>query len=238
VLFRSITALTAQNTKGVQGVFPVPASFVLEQLESIFSDIPPGAVKIGMLHDSELIKAISSFLKGRDVKIVLDPVMVATSGDPLLEPDALDALQTLLFPLADLVTPNVHELGLIAGNPVKSDDDLRFVGEAQAEVRGTAFLVKGGDLEGSMSSIDYLCLPGEKAVAVEGERVDTRNTHGTGCTLSSSIASHLALGFSLERAVQRSKQYIISALEAGKDQDWGKGRGPVNHMWNIKEPVL
>ena len=230
-----ITALTAQNTTGVQGVFPVPATFVLDQILSVFDDIPPVVVKIGMLHDIELIEKVHGFLKNRNVKLVLDPVMVATSGDPLLDTDALDGLQELLFPLATLITPNVHEMNLISGGSVSNEEELAGRGAEMAVKWDSPFLVKGGDLKGANSSSDVLVLPGRKEpIWYEGKRVKTRNTHGTGCTLSSAIASHLALGFSLEESIGKSKKYIHSALMASKDQPWGAGHGPVNHMWNIK----
>ncbi|MDC7235322.1 MAG: bifunctional hydroxymethylpyrimidine kinase/phosphomethylpyrimidine kinase [Spirochaetales bacterium] len=227
-----ITALTAQNTCGVQGVLPVPADFVIRQLESVFTDIPPASIKIGMLHDRELIEALHNYLKDKSVSIILDPVMVATSGDVLLNPDALDALQTLLFPLAALVTPNVHEMSLVCGCPLADFEDLETQAGQMADKWSVPFLVKGGDLKGTEYSSDVLVLPGEEPVWYESPRINTPNSHGTGCTLSSAIASFTAHGLSLKKAVNESKQYIRSALESGRNQSWGQGRGPVNHMWN------
>ncbi|QEN08108.1 bifunctional hydroxymethylpyrimidine kinase/phosphomethylpyrimidine kinase [Oceanispirochaeta crateris] len=233
-----ITALTAQNTQGVQGVYPVSTEVVLAQLNAVFEDIPPVTVKIGMLHDQALIEGLYHFLKDRNVRIVLDPVMVATSGDVLLEPDSLQSLQTLLFPLASLITPNIHEIDLISGKKNSSKETMGESALAMAHKWGSPFLVKGGDLQGCGTSSDVLAVPGsDRLLWFESERVETRNTHGTGCTLSSAVASHLALGYSLDEAVSLSKKYISAALEHGKNQSWGQGRGPVNHMWNLKKSI-
>lgn len=232
-----ITALTAQNTMGVQGVLPISSAFVLSQLNSVFDDIKPLTIKIGMLHDKELIESIHKFLKDRKVQIVLDPVMVATSGAPLLQPDALEALQELLFPLAAVITPNVHELALISSSNISCRDDLENNAKNMSSKWNVPFLAKGGDLQRSGLSSDVLAQPDCETFWYESPRVETQNTHGTGCTLSSAIASLLALGFSLNEAVSKSKDYINKALEAGKNQPWGTGHGPVNHMWNLKNNI-
>ena len=220
----AITAITAQNTIGVQAVYPIPSDIVLAQLESVFDDIPPEAVKIGMLHDRELIVALYGFLKNRKVKIILDPVMVATSGDVLSSPESLLVLQDLLFPLASLITPNIHEMNLICGSPVSTRGHMAESAREMAMKWSTPFLVKGGDLQGSGTSSDVLAVPGSDALQwFESQRIDTVHTHGTGCTLSSAIASYLALGSSLEEAISLSKLYINAALEFGKQLTWGQG---------------
>ncbi len=226
-----ITALTAQNTVGVTGIHPVPVDFVRAQIEAVFSDIGADAVKIGMLFSPELIQCVADELDRFQVKkIVLDPVMVATSGDKLLQDDAVQALKEHLIPLASIITPNLPEAGVLVGREITSPD-----GVAQAATELTALgcpdiLIKGGHFENGDSD-DLLYLGREKRKAfLPAARIDTVNTHGTGCTLSSAIAANMAQGRGVGEAVLRAKEYITGAIAAGADYELGSGHGPVHHF--------
>ncbi|HHL34059.1 MAG TPA: bifunctional hydroxymethylpyrimidine kinase/phosphomethylpyrimidine kinase [Desulfobulbaceae bacterium] len=226
-----ITALTAQNTVGVTSIHPVPVDFVRAQIEAVLSDIGADAVKIGMLFSPELIKCVAAELDRFQVeKIVLDPVMVATSGDKLLQDDAVQALQDHLIPLASIITPNLPEAEVLAGHEITSPDG---VAQAAAELTGLGcpdILIKGGHLEVGDSD-DLLYLGREKRkVFLSAARIDTTNTHGTGCTLSSAIAANMARGKEVEEAVLLAKEYITKAIAAGADYELGKGHGPVHHF--------
>lgn len=222
-----ITALTAQNTLGVQGVHPVPAPFVSRQLESVCVDLPVAAVKIGMLADVDIIEAVEAGLRAHQLPhIVLDPVMVAKSGDRLLAPSARDALVRLLFPLAEIVTPNTEEAReLIGGAPIETLEDMKEAARRISDLGARYVLVKGGHITGS--AIDLLYGEGEET-RFEGRRIDTPNTHGTGCTLSSAIAAGLARGASIPEAVGAAKAYIQGAIE--QSLPLGGGHGPLHHM--------
>ena len=226
----AITALTAQNTKGVSGIHPVPAAFVSAQIDAVFSDLAVGAVKIGMVAQAETIAAIADGLtRWAPRHIVLDPVMVATSGDRLLAAEAVDALKTLLFPLASLITPNLPEAAALLNEPVASN-------EAEGERQGKqllamgcrAVLVKGGHGHGS-ESIDYL-IDADRSIALSAPRIATANTHGTGCSLSSAIAAGLAKGETMETAVRHAKAWITDAIAAADRFAVGHGHGPVHHF--------
>jgi hydroxymethylpyrimidine/phosphomethylpyrimidine kinase len=222
----AITALTAQNTTGVYGVQEVTPDFLKEQLDCIFTDIMPDAVKIGMVSSAALINVIVDALQRYHARhIVLDPVMVATSGSRLMADGAASALQSRLFPLAEVVTPNIPEAEALSGMTIHTKEEMRQAARIIAEHTGGAVLVKGGHLT---DTADDLLLQGEDSLWLTGERVDTHNTHGTGCTLSSAIASNLALGYSLADSVARAKAYITAALKAGLDL--GRGNGPLDHM--------
>ena len=224
-----ITALTAQNTTGVQGVVPTDPEFVLLQMESVFADICPDAVKIGMLPTAEVVRAVArglSRFKARNV--VLDPVMVATSGAALSEAPAVEALLELL-PQATVVTPNIPEAEVLSGMGISSKEDMLAAAYAIQLKGAKAVLVKGGHLAGEAD--DVLLEPDGSLSWLSAERVETKNTHGTGCTLSSAIASYLAKGESLKRAVALSKQYLTRAIK--ENPGLGKGNGPVNHLFAI-----
>ncbi len=225
----AIAALTAQNTTGVQGIHAVPPEFVAAQIDSVFTDIRPDAVKIGMLANVEIIKAVAERLRHYAARnIVLDPVMVSTSGHRLLEDNAASALVGELVPLADVLTPNIPEAEVLSGiDGIDGRDDMLEAAKAIARNSKAAVLVKGGHLA---DCADDLLMVGGEAYWYGGRRVDTKNTHGTGCTLSSAIASCLALGYGLPEAVRRAKDYITLALE--NDPHLGHGNGPVNH--NVK----
>ena len=225
----AVTALTAQNTTGVSDILEVPPAFLEAQLDSVFTDIPPQAVKVGMVSSAGLIRAIAGRLRRYGAtNVVVDPVMVATSGARLLSPDAVDTLERELFPLAAVLTPNIPEAEVLAGFPVETPEQMEAAAAAIGGRFGCAVLCKGGHQVNCAN--DYLWQPGGGRW-FEGRRVDNPNTHGTGCTLSSAIASNLAKGRDLETAVARAKAYLTGALSAMLDL--GKGSGPLNHAFAI-----
>ena len=226
-----ITALTAQNTTGVSGVLGVDPDFVGRQLDCVFTDIPPDAVKIGMVFSADIIEAVAGRLERYGAKnVVVDPVMVATSGDSLLNEDAVRTLIRRLFPLAAVITPNLPEAAKISGLPVRTKNEMEQAGRKIARSRRCAVLLKGGHLTDGAD--DLLVSPDGRETWFPSRRVDTRNTHGTGCTLSSAIACGLAAGKSLEQSVRDAKDYLTGALLDGLNL--GKGSGPVNHTYRIK----
>jgi len=229
-----ITALTAQNTKGVSGIHPVPPEFVKAQIDAVMHDIGADAVKIGMLFSAELIRVVADRLRRYDVqKIVLDPVMVAQSGDRLLQAEAIDAVKSELMPLAVVVTPNLPEAEVLIDAKIDSPETMSEAARRMAQTGSRAVLIKGGHLEGS-DSTDILYLAGQdRFVRLGGKRVATRNNHGTGCTLSSAIAAHLARGREILPAIRAAKSYIQGALEAGADYKLGGGHGPVHHFFKF-----
>ena len=225
----AVTALTAQNTTGVAGISEVSPEFLKSQLNMVFEDIYPDAVKIGMVSSAELIEAIAERLTFYGAKnIVVDPVMVATSGSKLLKTDAVSALTEKLLPLAAVATPNIPEAEILSGMTVRTREDMESAAKKIAEENSCAVLLKGGH---SLSDADDILWSGGAAKWFKGKRIDNPNTHGTGCTLSSAIAANLAKGFSLEEAVERAKDYISEALAAMLDL--GKGSGPMNHAFGL-----
>lgn len=227
-----ITAITAQNTIGVSGIHPVPVEIITRQMEAVFTDIGTDAVKIGMLHSAEVIAAVARCLSRYEVpNVVLDPVMVAKSGDKLLKDDAIEALLQYLLPRVDLITPNLPETQVLVGRPVTTIAHMEAAGKELLERGCRAVLVKGGHLPGSQV-VDLLFVKGRPGpLYLESTRIPTRNSHGTGCTLSSAIATYLAQGQSLEKAVQLAREYLIQALSSGKDYALGQGHGPVHHFY-------
>ena len=225
-----ITALTAQNTKGVTGIHQVPADFVTAQIDAVFGDLDVKAVKIGMVSQRAVIEAIVAGLARWSPKhIVLDPVMVATSGDRLLAPDAIEALRTKLIPRASLVTPNLPEAAALLDEPVASSEtDIEGQGKRLLAMGCRAVLIKGGHGKGA-ESIDYLFREAG-VVALAAPRIATKNTHGTGCSLSSAIAAGLAKGDDLETAVRHAKTWISAAIAAADRLDVGHGHGPIHHF--------
>ena len=218
-----VTALTAQNTMGVQGVVATDPDFVLLQMESVFSDIRPNAVKIGMLPTAEVVHAVGQGLQRFDAQnVVLDPVMVATSGAALSEAPAVQALFDLL-PQASVVTPNIPEAEVLSGMRIETKEDMLLKG-------ARAVLVKGGHL--AEEADDVLLEANGAATWLSAQRVETKNTHGTGCTLSSAIASYLAKGETLKHAVAFAKRYLTEAIQA--NPGLGKGNGPVNHLFALR----
>ncbi len=229
-----ITALTAQNTIGVTSIHAVPGVFVQQQMEAVFSDIGTDAVKIGMLFSVELIEAVAVQLKKHGIgNIVLDPVMVAQSGDKLLQDDAVEAIKTHLMPMADVVTPNLPEAAVLLNRKIRNAEDSIAAARDLAQFGGKSILIKGGHLENQQST-DWLYLVGEDRLLVfKGDFIRTRNNHGTGCTLSSAIAAHLAKGLKIEAAVRAAKVYIGEAIRAGAGYKLGAGHGPVHHFFNL-----
>jgi len=225
----AVTALTAQNTTGVSGIMEVTPAFLAEQLDRVFEDIFPDAVKIGMVSSAALIEAIADKLTEYKAKnIVLDPVMVATSGARLISEEAIDTLKKRLIPLAEVITPNIPEAEVLAGLEIRSADDMEKAAEQIFAEYGCAVLLKGGHQLNDAN--DLLVGRGVKKW-FEGKRIDNPNTHGTGCTLSSAIASNLAKGYALDEAVERAKRYISGALAAMLDL--GHGSGPMDHAFAI-----
>ena len=225
----AVTALTAQNTTGVTGIMEVSPEFLKEQIDCIFTDIRPDAVKIGMVSSAELIRAIAEKLKEYQAEnIVVDPVMVATSGAKLISDDAIGTLKEALLPVADILTPNIPEAEVLSGMEVKTEEDMVKAAEKISRTYHCAVLLKGGH---QLNDANDLLCRGEEHRWFYGKRIDNPNTHGTGCTLSSAIASNLAKGFDMETAVERAKAYISGAL--GAMLDLGKGSGPMNHAFDI-----
>lgn len=226
----AVTALTAQNTTGVAGIMEAEPDFLGKQLDCIFTDIRPDAVKIGMVSSPGLIAVIAEKLEQYSAgNVVLDPVMVATSGARLISEDAVEELRMKLLPAADVLTPNIPEAEVLSGRKITSREEMETAAEQISKAYGCAVLLKGG--HNLNDANDYLFQNG-RGKWFYGQRIPNPNTHGTGCTLSSAIASNLAKGFALEEAVERAKEYISGALAAMLDL--GKGSGPMNHGFDIK----
>ena len=226
----AITALTAQNTTGVTDIFETTPKFLSEQLDAVFTDIYPDAVKIGMVSSAELIGTIADKLQAYGAKhIVVDPVMVATSGSKLLRDDAVDALTARLLPMAEVLTPNIPEAEILSGMSIKNAADMEKAAQTISEKYGCAVLCKGGH---QINDADDLLWRSGAGKWFRGRRIDNPNTHGTGCTLSSAIASNLAKGYDLDTSVERAKAYISGALAAMLDL--GHGSGPMDHMFALK----
>ena len=228
-----ITALTAQNTQGVAAILQVPADFVTAQLDAVFGDLDVKAAKIGMVAERAVIDAIVAGLERWSPKhVVLDPVMVATSGDRLLAPDAVEALRTQLIPRAEIITPNLPEAAALLDVPVATAEaEIENQGRRLLALGSRAVLIKGGHGQGA-DSIDYL-ITASGVVALAAPRVATKNTHGTGCSLSSAIAAGLAKGEDLENAVRSAKTYVTAAIVGADRLDVGHGHGPVHHFYKF-----
>ena len=226
----AVTALVAQNTTGVKSIVECTPDFLAEELDCVFTDIFPDAVKTGMVSSIPLIRVIAAKLKEYGAKnLVVDPVMVATSGDRLITEDAVSALKELLLPLATVLTPNIPEAEILSGMTIRSAADMEAAARAISEQYGCAVLCKGGHQINDADDLLWRCGSGKW---FHGKRINNPNTHGTGCTLSSAIASNLAKGFDLDTAVERAKAYISGAL--GAMLDLGRGSGPMNHMFDLK----
>lgn len=225
----AITALTAQNTVGVQGIHAVPPAFLKAQLQSVIEDIGVDAVKIGMLHEPGVVDVVAWAIEHYQLsQVVLDPVMVATSGDRLIADDTVRVLVDRLFPLVTVITPNLDEAALLLQQPIASVSELSGAAQALMSQGARAVLLKGGHLPGD-EVVDVLTQRGQPEVVLASPRIASRNTHGTGCTLSSAIAAHLALGLPLEDAVRAARAYILGAIQAGASVQVGHGHGPLNH---------
>lgn len=229
-----ITALTAQNTQGVTGIYPICGEFVEQQLDAVFSDLNVIAVKVGMLSDSGIIRSVVKKIKQYSPQyLVVDPVMVATSGDLLLQSSAIDCLKAELLPLADVITPNLPEAAALTGGKVPKNEEemINMIGKLR-QLGAKSVLLKGGHLEKDENSTDLLILS-DSVERLSTPRIETRNTHGTGCTLSSVIASYLAQGNGLRAAVDLGKQYITQAIAHADELNIGRGHGPVNHFFAL-----
>ena len=226
----AITALTAQNTTGVSGISEVTPEFLEQQITAVVTDIKPDAVKTGMIPSSQQIEVIASCIKKYDLKnIVVDPVMVATSGSKLISEDAVETLKKQLFSLAAVVTPNIPEAEILSGMKIESEMDMQVAAEKICFESGCAVLVKGGH---SISDANDFLYDGKNGRWFMGKRIENPNTHGTGCTLSSAIAANLAKGDSIVEATCKAKEYLSNAL--GAMLNLGKGRGPLMHNWNVE----
>lgn len=223
-----LTAVPAQNTCGVKSCYELPLSCINDQLEMIFNDISPDAIKIGMLYSAPIIERVADWLMryAKDTPIVLDPVMIAKSGDPLLQPQAIDALKSTLIPLCTLITPNLPEAEQLA----RSYGNTLSLKAALLDLGANAVLLKGGHASGTTSD-DVLYLKDGTQTVFTAPRISSKNTHGTGCTLSAAITSYLAQGKSLPAACELAKQYLHGAMLASKDVSVGKGQGPVHHFY-------
>ncbi|MBR4036716.1 MAG: bifunctional hydroxymethylpyrimidine kinase/phosphomethylpyrimidine kinase [Oscillospiraceae bacterium] len=225
----ALTALTAQNTLGVYAIQESSPEFLKQQLDAVFTDIYPDAVKIGMVSSGPLIEVIADRLKFYNAKnIVVDPVMVATAGSALMKTDAIQTLVDKLLPLSAVITPNIPEAQVLSGFTITDKDEMEKAAKYIGDRYNCAVLLKGGH---SINDANDLLYSGGKMVWFEGKRIDNPNTHGTGCTLSSAIASNLAKGFTLEESIKRAKNYIQGALTAMLDL--GHGSGPMNHAFNL-----
>jgi hydroxymethylpyrimidine/phosphomethylpyrimidine kinase len=225
----AITALTAQNTCGVSGIHPVPPEFLKAQLQAVIEDIGVDAVKIGMLHSPEIVRVVAWAIRHYKLaQVVLDPVMVATSGDRLIESATVQVLQQELFPLVSVITPNLDEAALLLGRSIDSAGELEQAADDLLALGAPTVLLKGGHLRGA-AVVDVFAQRGEPHLHLRSERIASRNVHGTGCTLSSAIAAYLALGLPLRDSVQQARRYILGAIAAGAAVQTGQGHGPLNH---------
>ncbi|MFH1153521.1 MAG: bifunctional hydroxymethylpyrimidine kinase/phosphomethylpyrimidine kinase [Pseudomonadota bacterium] len=233
-----ITALTAQNTVAVTGIHPVPPEFIALQMDAVITDIGVDAVKIGMLHSPDVIRTVAERLGHHGCRsIVLDPVMIAKSGDKLLRDDAVQALKTLLIPMATLITPNLPEASVLLDRPVTSLGHMADACRDLASLGCPAVFLKGGHLPDAITTDLFYDNRTGEILELETPRVDTPNSHGTGCTISSAIAAGLARGLGLTDAVKAAKNYITGALEAGAGVTVGRGHGPVHHFHGWWDPT-
>ena len=230
----AITAITAQNTKGVMDIHPIPEPMIEKQITAVLDDIGTDAIKIGMLHSSTVIKTVVNTLKNYNQdNIVIDPVMVATSGDKLLQDEAIETLIHKLLPIATVITPNLPEAEIILGHPIKTKTAFLEAAKELAQTKAKAILLKAGHFEGEELT-DILYIPGiDETIEIPSKRINTSNTHGTGCTLSSAIAAQLAHGFDLQTAIKRGLDYIHQSIHEGADYKLGHGHGPVHHFYNF-----
>ena len=225
----AITAITAQNTQGVRAIHVIPPDMLRAQIDAVAEDIGVDAVKVGMLHGPEVVRVVvKAIARHQMLQVVLDPVMVATSGDRLMADETVSVLVQELFPLVTVVTPNLDEAALLLGRAIDGADALDEAASALLALGAPAVLLKGGHLPGDLV-IDVLAMAGGGRLRLQSPRIATHNGHGTGCTLSSAIAAHLALGFPLPQAVEQARAYILGAIAAGADVHTGHGQGPLNH---------
>lgn len=234
-----ITAVTAQNTMGVRSVHGIPAEMIKDQLQAVLEDIVPVAIKIGMINRAEVVQVIENELKtyNQYVPVILDPVMVATSGDRLIEPDTVTQLVEKLFPLVTLVTPNIDEAIILSGQEVHNLDDMIAAGRKIIKKGAKAVLIKGGHLIGPII-YDVFISGNDAPVILESAFIASKNLHGTGCTLSSAIAAEMAKGNTLLIAIKNAKNYISQALQTGSEVKTGRGNGPLNHFFEPLKLII
>lgn len=228
-----ITSLTAQNTLGVKAIYDLPADFIKIQIDTVLKDIGCDSVKIGMLSNKENIKLVSEKISDYELKnVILDPVMVATSGDKLLKDDSINVLKSLLIPLSYLLTPNIREAELLTNSTINSTDDMKKAAADIITLGCKYVLIKGGHLHENENALDIL-YDGKKFYKFSARRIKTKNTHGTGCTYSSAIAANLAKNLDLLTSISNAKNYVTEAIS--NSFSIGEGNGPLNHYWNIKD---
>ena len=234
-----ITAVTAQNTLGVRSVHGIPAEMIKDQLQAVLDDIAPVAIKIGMINRAEVVQVIEKELKAynQSVPVILDPVMVATSGHRLIEPDTVNQLVEKLFPIVSLVTPNIDEAIILSGQAIHNLDDMIAAGRKIIEKGANAVLIKGGHLIGPMI-YDVFIYGKDAPVVLESAFITSKNLHGTGCTLSSAIAAEMAKGNNLLSAIKNAKNYISQALQTGSEVKTGEGNGPLNHFFEPLKLII
>ncbi|MDO5692803.1 MAG: bifunctional hydroxymethylpyrimidine kinase/phosphomethylpyrimidine kinase [Pseudomonadota bacterium] len=234
----AITALTAQNTRGVDAIHAVPPDFLAAQIDAVVNDIGAHAVKVGMLHAPAIVRVVAEAIDRHALPhVVLDPVMVSVTGAPLIEPDAVQAVVSELFPRAALITPNLDEAALLLGRPVESAEDMPGAAQALLAMGTRAVLLKGGHLPGDQV-LDLLMERGEEPHAMRHERVTTGNLHGAGCTLSSALAVFLAQDLPLRLAAEAARSYVLDAIKEGASVTTGQGAGPLNHGFSPRATVL
>ncbi|SDQ00335.1 hydroxymethylpyrimidine/phosphomethylpyrimidine kinase [Mucilaginibacter sp. OK268] len=233
-----LAALPVQNTCGVRSIHSIPAEVVGAQLQAILDDIFPDAIKIGMVHTTEVLEVIVNTLQQYpEVLVVFDPVMVSTSGHRLLEDSTIEAIVKKLFPLAAVITPNLDEAAVLTGMPVHTIDDMRIAGKKLMELGARSVLLKGGHLDAAQLTSLYFTNDG-KVQEYSFEKIDTQNTRGTGCALSSAIAAYIAQGRSLPDAIALAQEYVHQAILTGKDVQTGKGNGPLNHFFDPQKLII
>lgn len=233
----AITAVTVQNTLGVTGIHSIPDDIVQGQIKAVMDDIKPVAIKIGMVHSAELAVAIAAVLKAYpQIPVIFDPVMVSTSGHRLIESDTITTLQKELFPIARLITPNLDEAEILAAMKISTLGDMKEAASRMVQAGCNTVLVKGGHIKGADLFDVYLDRNGLEKIFRSGA-IETQNTHGTGCTLSSAIAAFVALGNDMVRAIEKAKVYVHQAIVSGQDVKTGEGPGPLNHFFDPKQMI-
>lgn len=233
----AITAVTVQNTIGVTGIHTIPATIVQAQIKAVMDDIQPAAIKIGMVHSTELVVAISETLQQyKNIPIVFDPVMVATSGDKLIEEDTIYSMRKMLFPMATLITPNLDEAAVLVNRKLDNVQAMKAAVQELLQEGSNAILLKGGHLKGEKVFDVFADKQGNEQV-FESTFIESKNVHGTGCTLSSAIAAFLSLNYSMEEAIIKAREYVLKAIAEGKNVQTGKGHGPLNHFFDPKKLV-
>lgn len=227
----AITAVTVQNTCGVTGIYPVPVSCVKAQIDAVMTDIKPEAIKIGMTNDTETVKAIAASIKEHKPRfVVFDPIMVSTSGCKLIEDTSIEAIRKELIPLSTIITPNLGEAMTLTGEDIDDTKSMTSAGRKILELGCHAVLIKGGHMVGN-NMCDVLCIDGEETPYIyAAPKIQSKNTHGTGCALSSAIAAYLSMGETLPDAVRKAKDYVRKGIMSGKDVITGNGHGPLNHF--------